>query len=96
MVMGTGPAGEALAGHPGIDVLTFTGSVRTGQDPGSLAANITRPILELGGNRRRWSYRGRPSTSGARDPVELLHEQRPGLRRPDPAPGTEGPAWGGG
>jgi aldehyde dehydrogenase (NAD+) len=51
MVMGTGAtAGSALAAHPGIDVLTFTGSVKTGQQIlASVADNITRPILELGG-----------------------------------------------
>ncbi|HTT91713.1 MAG TPA: aldehyde dehydrogenase family protein [Acidimicrobiales bacterium] len=51
VVMGSGPAaGAPLAAHPGIDVLTFTGSVRTGQEIlKSLAPNITRPVLELGG-----------------------------------------------
>jgi aldehyde dehydrogenase (NAD+) len=51
VVMGTGEnAGDPLARHPGIDVLTFTGSVRTGgQVLSAIAGNITRPILELGG-----------------------------------------------
>ncbi len=51
VVMGTGAeAGAPLAAHPGIDVLTFTGSVRTGQKIlEAVAPNITRPILELGG-----------------------------------------------
>jgi aldehyde dehydrogenase (NAD+) len=42
--------GEALAGHPGIDVLSFTGSTEVGARVGTLAAaNITRVALELGG-----------------------------------------------
>lgn len=42
--------GEALAGHPGIDVLSFTGSVPTGKRVAELAmANVTRVALELGG-----------------------------------------------
>lgn len=51
VVMGTGPdAGAALAAHGGIDVLTFTGSIRTGEQIlRALAPNITRPVLELGG-----------------------------------------------
>jgi aldehyde dehydrogenase (NAD+) len=43
-------AGEALAGHPDIDVLSFTGSVPTGKRVAQLAvANVTRLALELGG-----------------------------------------------
>ncbi|MCU1502890.1 MAG: aldehyde dehydrogenase [Ilumatobacteraceae bacterium] len=51
VVVGTGPvAGAALAAHPGIDMCSFTGSVRAGQQVlVALAANVTRPVLELGG-----------------------------------------------
>jgi aldehyde dehydrogenase (NAD+)/betaine-aldehyde dehydrogenase len=43
-------AGAALAAHPGIDHLTFTGSVATGQRVMRAAAdNVTRLLLELGG-----------------------------------------------
>ena len=42
--------GEALAGHPDVDVVSFTGSVRAGQRVAELAArNISRVTLELGG-----------------------------------------------
>jgi len=42
--------GEALAGHPGIDVFSFTGSVANGTRVAELAArNVTRVTLELGG-----------------------------------------------
>lgn len=51
LVPGYGPGvGEALAGHPGIDVVSFTGSVGAGKRVAELAArNITRVTLELGG-----------------------------------------------
>lgn len=51
LVPGTGAVvGEALAGHPGIDVLSFTGSTAVGARVAALAAaNITRVALELGG-----------------------------------------------
>ncbi|MGW0737391.1 aldehyde dehydrogenase family protein [Streptomyces sp. NPDC002851] len=42
--------GEAIAGHSGIDVVSFTGSVGAGSRVAELAArNITRVTLELGG-----------------------------------------------
>ncbi|MGW3605037.1 aldehyde dehydrogenase family protein [Micromonospora sp. NPDC005161] len=42
--------GEALAGHPGIDVLSFTGSTAVGARVSALAApTIKRVCLELGG-----------------------------------------------
>ncbi len=51
LVMGTGPVvGEALAAHPGIDMLTFTGSTRAGRRVSELAAaTVKRVALELGG-----------------------------------------------
>lgn len=51
LVPGYGPvAGEAIAGHPGIDAVSFTGSLAAGQRVAEVAArNITRVTLELGG-----------------------------------------------
>ncbi|MDQ1489248.1 MAG: aldehyde dehydrogenase [Actinomycetota bacterium] len=51
LVLGTGAVvGEAIAGHPGVDVVSFTGSVRAGTRVAEAAArNITRVALELGG-----------------------------------------------
>ncbi|WP_433608732.1 aldehyde dehydrogenase family protein [Dactylosporangium sp. CA-139114] len=44
------PAGAALAGHPGIDLISFTGSTAAGRKVAALAAaNVTRVALELGG-----------------------------------------------
>jgi betaine-aldehyde dehydrogenase len=43
-------AGEALAGHPEVDLVSFTGSLRAGRRVGELAAKaIKRVSLELGG-----------------------------------------------
>ncbi|GAA5051737.1 acyl-CoA reductase-like NAD-dependent aldehyde dehydrogenase [Thermocatellispora tengchongensis] len=51
VVAGTGPeAGEALAGHPAVDVVSFTGSTAVGRRVAALAAgNVARSLLELGG-----------------------------------------------
>lgn len=51
VVCGTGPAaGAPLVSHPGVDHITFTGSVATGQAVMRAAAEpVTRLVLELGG-----------------------------------------------
>jgi (Z)-2-((N-methylformamido)methylene)-5-hydroxybutyrolactone dehydrogenase len=51
VVTGRGPAtGAALASHPGVDKVAFTGSTATGIEVGKAAiANMTRFSLELGG-----------------------------------------------
>jgi acyl-CoA reductase-like NAD-dependent aldehyde dehydrogenase len=51
LVMGTGPiVGEALASHPLVDMVSFTGSTRAGRRVMELAANsVKRVALELGG-----------------------------------------------
>ena len=52
VVNGTGAeAGAALAGHPDVDIITFTGSTATGRRIMTAAAesNMKRPYLELGG-----------------------------------------------
>ncbi|HSN41114.1 MAG TPA: aldehyde dehydrogenase family protein [Burkholderiales bacterium] len=51
LVCGTGPeAGEALACHPEIDMISFTGSTRAGKRVSELAAaTVKRVALELGG-----------------------------------------------
>jgi aldehyde dehydrogenase (NAD+) len=51
VVTGFGPAvGKALAGHPGLDKVAFTGSTGVGAEVAkAAAANITGALLELGG-----------------------------------------------
>lgn len=51
LVSGTGvPVGEAIASHPEIDMVSFTGSTRAGKRVAALAAeSIKRVALELGG-----------------------------------------------
>jgi aldehyde dehydrogenase (NAD+) len=53
IVHGTGPSvGEALASHPGVDIVSFTGSVRAGKRVAALAAaadTLKKVTLELGG-----------------------------------------------
>jgi acyl-CoA reductase-like NAD-dependent aldehyde dehydrogenase len=51
LVTGLGPVvGEAIAAHPDVDMVSFTGSTRAGKRVAELAAaNVKRVALELGG-----------------------------------------------
>jgi aldehyde dehydrogenase (NAD+) len=50
LVVGGAEIGEALASHPDLDLLTFTGSDATGEKVmAQTARHITRTVLELGG-----------------------------------------------
>jgi aldehyde dehydrogenase (NAD+)/betaine-aldehyde dehydrogenase len=51
MVTGTGPVvGEAIAAHPEVDMVSFTGSTRAGRRVSELASASVKPIaMELGG-----------------------------------------------
>ena len=51
LVTGTGPVvGEAIAAHPDVDMVSFTGSTRAGRRVSELAAKtVKRVALELGG-----------------------------------------------
>ena len=51
LVTGLGPVvGEALAGHPGVDMVSFTGSTRAGRRVSELASATVKPVaMELGG-----------------------------------------------
>ena len=50
ILSGHGDAGAALAAHPGVDKVSFTGSVETGQSiVRASAGNLKRLTLELGG-----------------------------------------------
>jgi len=52
LVQGFGdPVGAALASHPGVDLVSFTGSVRAGRAVAHAAADgVKRVVMELGGN----------------------------------------------
>lgn len=50
VVSGAGDVGAALAGHPGVDLVVFTGSDLTGRKVGAAAgAALSGSVLELGG-----------------------------------------------
>jgi betaine-aldehyde dehydrogenase len=51
VVSGYGPlVGEAIASHPGVDMVSFTGSLRAGKRVAALAAETVKKVtLELGG-----------------------------------------------
>jgi acyl-CoA reductase-like NAD-dependent aldehyde dehydrogenase len=51
LVTGTGPVvGEAIAGHHGVDMVSFTGSTRAGRRVSELASATVKPVaMELGG-----------------------------------------------
>jgi acyl-CoA reductase-like NAD-dependent aldehyde dehydrogenase len=51
LVSGTGPVvGEAIAAHPRVDMVSFTGSTRAGRRVSELASQSVKPVaLELGG-----------------------------------------------
>ncbi len=50
LVHGDAAAGEALVAHPGVDMVSFTGSAPVGRRIGSIAAGrMARLLLELGG-----------------------------------------------
>jgi acyl-CoA reductase-like NAD-dependent aldehyde dehydrogenase len=51
LVSGYGPVvGEAIASHPGVDMVSFTGSTRAGKRVAELASQTVKPVaLELGG-----------------------------------------------
>jgi acyl-CoA reductase-like NAD-dependent aldehyde dehydrogenase len=50
LVAGGAAVGEAIASHPGVDMVSFTGSTRAGRRVGELASQtVKRVALELGG-----------------------------------------------
>jgi acyl-CoA reductase-like NAD-dependent aldehyde dehydrogenase len=51
LVTGVGPVvGEAIAAHPGVDMISFTGSTRAGKRVSELASATVKPVaMELGG-----------------------------------------------
>jgi aldehyde dehydrogenase (NAD+) len=73
LVTGAGPvAGEALAAHPDVDMVSFTGSVRAGRRVSELAApSLKRLTLELGGK----------SPNVLLDDADMAHAVRDGVSK---------------
>lgn len=69
VVPGAGPeVGAALARHPGVNGITFTGSVETGRAVMALAAeNVTPVVLELGGKSPMVVFQDADLASAAED-----------------------------
>ena len=80
--------GEYLVRHPGVDKVGFTGSTAAGRKVGAICGELLkRCTLELGGKSAAIILDD--ADLGATHPdahAQLVHEQRPGLRRPDPHP----------
>ena len=86
LVNGDGPTvGEALASHPGIDMVSFTGSTRAGVAVAIAAApTVKRVTQELGGKSANIILDDADLEAvGERRRAELLHEQRPVVQRAD-------------
>lgn len=69
VVFGTGEAaGEPLASHPLVDMVSFTGSTRAGRRVSELAAQTVKPVsLELGGKSACVVLRGADLEAAVRD-----------------------------
>ena len=98
LVSGTGPVvGEAIAAHPDVDMVCFTGSTRAGKRVAEVAADtVKRVALELGGKSANILLddldgeqleQGRP-----RRRRQLLPQLGPDLHRVHPHAGARGQA----
>ncbi len=94
MVCGLGPvAGQALVEHPGVDMVSFTGSTAVGRRIGALARR--RRQARRPGTRRqvreRPAARRRPRPRREGDPGQRPVQLRAAVQRPDPGPRPPGP-----
>ena len=90
LVTGTGPVvGEAIAGHPGVDMVSFTGSTRAGRRVSELASATVKPVaMELGGKSPNVILDDADlRQGGARRRRQVLPQLGPDLQRPDPDAG---------
>ena len=95
LVTGYGPVvGEALAGHPSVDMVSFTGSTRAGKRVAELAAaGVKRVALELGGKSANvMSGRCGLHPGRSRRRAQVLYQLGPDLQCPDPNAGPSGAA----
>ena len=99
LVTGTGPVvGEAIAAHPDVDMVSFTGSTAVGK---RIIAPRRRP--DRAGRARagrqvgqRDPARRRPGEGGQGRRGQRVPQLRPDLHRVDPDAGSPGPLRGGG
>ena len=94
MVNGTGPdVGQIMAGHPDVDMVSFTGSTRAGIIVAKTAAEtVKRVAQELGGKSANIILPDADFEAAVRKGVEgLLRQQRPVLRRADAHAGAGWP-----
>ena len=91
MVNGDGPSvGAVMSAHPGIDMMSFTGSTRAGILVAKAAADtVKRVSQELGGKSPNIILRDADlAWSVQQGRAELLQQQRPVLQRADPHAGA--------
>ncbi len=95
LVNGTGPdVGQVMAGHPDVDMVSFTGSTRAGIIVAKTAADtVKRVAQELGGKSANIILPDADFATAVTKGVEgCLRQQRPVLRRADPHAGAAGPS----
>ena len=95
LINGDGPTvGVALCTHPDVDMVSFTGSTRAGIEVARNAAlTVKRVAQELGGKSANILLDDADlATFVPAGRAGLLHEFRPGLRRPDAHAGAPAPA----
>ena len=96
LVTGTGPVvGEAIAAHPGVDMVSFTGSTRAGKRVSELASATVKPVaMELGGKSPNVILDDADlAQGGPRRRRQVLPQLRPDLQRPDPDAGPARASW---
>ena len=99
LVNGTGrDVGDALSRHPGVDMISFTGSTAAGATVGAAAADtVKRVCLELGGKSANIVLPDADLEKAARWNIQRgLLQRRPVLPRPHPDAGAREPAGAGG
>ena len=85
VVTGSGiDVGTALAGHPDVDVVTFTGSTAVGRRVMAAAVHGHRTQLELGGKAPFVVFDDADLDAAVHGAVGLADQHRPGLHRGDP------------
>ena len=91
LVTGTGPVvGEAIAAHPGVDMVSFTGSTRAGRRVSELASATVKPVaMELGGKSPNVLLDDADFEPAVPDGVaKCFLNSGPDLQRPDPDAGA--------